>query len=44
MDGVTKEIEGRVVDVGIPLMREGRVWRVSVLLFADDTVLMSEDE
>ena len=39
-----EEIQGRVVDAGIPLMRERKVWRVPVLLFADDTVSISEDE
>uniref|UniRef100_UPI003EBBE11F reverse transcriptase domain-containing protein n=1 Tax=Klebsiella pneumoniae TaxID=573 RepID=UPI003EBBE11F len=44
MDGVVKEIQGRAVNVGVSLMRDDRVWKIPVLLFADDTVLLSEDE
>ena len=44
MDGVVREIQGRAVDVGVTLRRDGRVWKLPVLLFADDTVLLSEDE
>ncbi len=38
MDGVMKEIQGKKVDAGVPLMREGRDWRVPVLLFAYDSL------
>lgn len=44
MDGVMKDILDRVVDMGISLMREGKVWKVQVLLFADDIVSLSEDK
>ena len=44
MDGVVKEIQGRADNVGVSLMRDDRVWKLPVLLFADDTVLLSEDE
>ncbi len=42
LDGAMKENQGRILDAGMPLMREERVWRVSVLLFADDTVLINK--
>ncbi|MCP4337615.1 MAG: reverse transcriptase family protein, partial [Desulfobulbaceae bacterium] len=44
MDGVMKEIQGRAVDVGVPMMGEGSEWKLPVLLFADDTVLLSDNE
>ncbi|WP_435362545.1 reverse transcriptase domain-containing protein, partial [Klebsiella pneumoniae] len=31
MDGVVKEIQGRAVNVGVTLKREGRVWKLPVL-------------
>lgn len=40
---VYMEKQGRVVDVEIPSMREGRVWRVTVLLFADDAIFYEWD-
>ena len=44
MDGVMKEILSRAVDVGVSLKREGNEWKLPILLFADDTVLMSDNE
>ena len=44
MDGVIREVKGRAVDVGVSLVRDGMEWKIPVLLFADDTVLLSEDE
>ena len=44
MDGVMKEILSRAVDVGVSLKREGIEWKLPILLFADDTVLMSDNE
>lgn len=43
-DGVMKHAQGRVIDVGITLTREGREWKLPVLLFADDTAPLSDDE
>ncbi|MCP3679958.1 MAG: hypothetical protein GY782_06675, partial [Gammaproteobacteria bacterium] len=43
MDGVMKEIQGRAVDAGVSMMREGSEWKIPVLLFADDTVLLSDN-
>lgn len=44
-NGVMKHTQGRVIDVGITLTREGREeWKLPVLLFADDTPLLSDDE
>ena len=39
-----KEIQGRAVDVGVPMTCDGNEWKLPVLLFADDTVLMSDNE
>ncbi|MCP4271470.1 MAG: hypothetical protein GY781_05805, partial [Gammaproteobacteria bacterium] len=39
-----KEIQGRAVDVGVPMVKEGSEWKFPVLLFADDSVLLSDDE
>ena len=44
LDGVIGEVKGRTVDVGVVLMREDVEWKIPVLLFADDTVLLSEDD
>ncbi len=44
MDEVMREIQNTALDVGIPMMREGRVWKKLVLLFANDTVLLSVDK
>lgn len=44
LDVVMKEAQGRVVDVEILLMGKRRIWKVPVLLFAGNTILLSEDE
>ena len=44
MDGIVREVKGRTVDVGVALVRRGGVEDSGELLFADDTVLLSEDE
>lgn len=39
-----KEIQGRELIAGILLIRKTRFWRMHVLLFADGTVLVTEDK
>ncbi len=43
IDGVIKEIQGRAVTVGVSMIREGSEWKIPVLLFIDDTVLLSDN-
>ncbi len=38
MDGVMREIKGKVALVGIRLYTEGRKWVLNSILFADDSV------
>ncbi len=44
MDGVMREMKGKVGEVGIKLYNEGRKWVLNSILFADDTVLIAENE
>src|SRR5678816_1094748 len=44
MDGVMKELEVGVALEGVRMMENGREWRVSYLLYADDLVLCGESE
>src|SRR5678815_2962777 len=44
MDGVMKELEVGVAGNGVRMMENGREWRVSYLLYADDLVLCTESE
>ena len=45
MDGVVREVKARMNNIGIGLVGEdGLEWKVSQLLFADDTVLAAESE
>ncbi len=44
MDGVMREVKGKVGEVGIKLYNEGRKWVLNSILFADDTVLIAENE
>ncbi len=32
------------MNVGITMMNEGEAWKIPAILFADDAVLLSEDE
>ncbi len=44
MDGVMKEVKGNVGEVGVRLYAKGRKWVLNSILFADDTVLIAENE
>ncbi len=41
MDGVMREMKGKV---GVRMYAEGRKWVLNSILFADDTVLIAENE
>ncbi len=43
-DGVMREMKGRVGEVGVRMYAEGRKWVLNSILFADDTVLIAENE
>ena len=42
MDAVTKEVRMRIGKRGVIFMEEGREWRLSGFLYADDLVLCGE--
>ncbi len=44
LDGVMREVKGKVGGVGVKLYSEGRKWVLNSILFADDTVLIAENE
>ncbi len=44
MDGVKREMKGKVGEVGVRMYTEGRKWVLNSILFADDTVLIAENE
>ncbi len=44
MDGVMREMNGKVGEVGVRMYAEGRKWVLNSVLFADDTVLIAENE
>ncbi len=46
MDGVMREVKGKVGEVGVRMYAEGRKWKwvLNSILFADDTVLIAENE
>ncbi len=44
MDGVMREMKGKVGEVGVIMHAEGRKWVLNSILFADDTVLIAENE
>ncbi len=44
MDGVRREMKGKVGEVGVGMNAEGRKWVLNSILFADDTVLIAENE
>ncbi len=44
MDGVMKEMKGKVGEVGVRMYTEGGKWVLNSILFADDTVLIAENE
>ncbi len=44
MDGVMREMKGKVKEVGVRMYAEGRKWVLNSILFADDTVLIAENE
>ncbi len=39
-----REVKGKVGEVGVKLYNEGRKWVLNSILFADDTVLIAENE
>ncbi len=44
IDGVMREMKGKVGEVGIRMYAEGKKWVLNSNLFADDTVLIAENE
>ncbi len=44
MDGVMREVKGRVGEAGVRMYAEGREWVLNSILFADDTMLIAENE
>ncbi len=44
LDGVMREMKGRVGEVGVRMYARGRKWMLNSILFADDTVLIAENE
>ncbi len=44
MDGVMREIKGKAGKVGVRMYTEGRKWVLNSIPFADDTVLIAENE
>ncbi len=44
MDGVMREVKGKVGKVGVRMYDEGRTWVLNSILFADDMVLIAESE
>ncbi len=44
MDGVMREVKGKVGELGVKMYNEGRKWMLNSILFADDTVLIAENE
>ncbi len=44
MDGVMRERKGKTGEVGVRMYAEGRKWVLNSVLFADDTVLIAENE
>ncbi len=44
MDGVMREMKGKVGEVGVRMYAEGRKWVLHSIFFADDTVLIAENE
>ncbi len=44
MDGVMRKMKGKVGEVGVRIYAEGRKWVLNSILFADDTVLITESE
>ncbi len=41
---VLREMKGKVGEVGVRMYNEGRKWVLNSFLFADDTVLLAENE
>ncbi len=44
VEGVMRELKGKVWEVGVKLYDEGRNWVLNTILFADDTVFIAENE
>ncbi len=44
MEGVMREMKGKVGEVGVRMYAEGRKWVLNSILFADKTVLIAENE
>ncbi len=44
MDGVIAEMKGKDGKAGVRMFDEGRKWVLNSILFADDTVLIAENE
>ncbi len=44
MDGVMREVNAKVGEVRVKMYAEGRKWVLNLILLADDTVLIAENE
>ncbi len=44
MDGYMREVKGKAGEIGVRMYAEGRKWVLNSILFADDTVLIVENE
>ncbi len=44
MDGVMREVKGKVGEVRVRMYAEGRKWALNSILVADDAVLIAENE
>ncbi len=44
MDGVIREMKAKIVNLGIEMSIDNAKWKISNMLFADDTVLLAESE
>ncbi len=44
VDGVMREMKGKVGEVGVKMYAKGRKWMLNSIVFADGTVLITEHE
>ncbi len=42
MDGVIREMKGKIWEVGVRIFAEGRKWALISILYAGDTLLIAE--
>lgn len=43
-DGVMRDMKGKVVELGVKKYAEGTTWVLNSVLFAGDTVLITDNE